>query len=257
MNSYISFPVDDGFSPSDISGLEFWLDADDASTYDVDGSGKVTEWRDKSSDVHVGTVNSLNSTTPAVASVGGRSMIAFSPLQSNRFDFPDANDLDPGTAQCALFVVYQKNGANRASIISKGEDKPRWEIFINSDVSNAGRLGIAMADSVDLIFNSATDHDFADGTSRGAYWIRDSGGDYPHFEILTAGESELIGSPLEGTVVGDITGSEALHVGARTAGGGSPFYMDGNIAEIVFYVANLTTQNRLDIHNYLALKWGL
>ncbi len=257
MNSYISFPVDDGFLPSDISGLEVWMDADDASSYDVDGSGKVTEWRDKSVTGHVGTVNSLNSTTPNVVAVGGRNMIGFTAAQSNRFDFPDAADLDPGTSECALFCVYQKNGQNRASLINKGDDKPRWEMFINSDVSNAGRLGIAMADSVDLIFNSATDHDFADGTSRGAYWIRDSGGDYPHFEILTAGEAALTGSPLEGTVVGDITGADDMHVGSRTGGSGSPFYMDGNIAEILFYVGSLSVANRLAIHDYLAVKWGL
>jgi hypothetical protein len=39
------------FSPTDISGLQLWLDASDASSVSVDGSNNVSEWRDKSGNV--------------------------------------------------------------------------------------------------------------------------------------------------------------------------------------------------------------
>lgn len=37
-----------GFSPTSISGLVLWLDAADASTFTLDGSNNVSQWRDKS-----------------------------------------------------------------------------------------------------------------------------------------------------------------------------------------------------------------
>ena len=39
---------DEAFLPSSISGLALWLDAADASTFTLDGSNNVSEWRDKS-----------------------------------------------------------------------------------------------------------------------------------------------------------------------------------------------------------------
>lgn len=245
------------FSPDDIAGLDLWMDADDAATVHIDGDGQVETWDDKSSNAHIATSSSGTSTTPKTVVVGDRTMIEFTRVNGNRFAIPDHASLNPGTNRFTVFCAYRKRGADHGTLINKGDDKPRYELFVNSDISSAGRLGIAFADTVDLIFASSTDHDFADGASRGAVMTRDAGGDYPHFELLAAGKAELELSPLEGTIVGDITTATSFFIGSRSTGIPTAHELEGDIGEILVYNAGLTDDEINTVNDYLSAKWSL
>lgn len=264
LNPFVSFPASVGFSPDSISNLDLWMDASDGDSLTIDGFGKVTTWADRSTNTHSATGNSTGSSSPSVVSVGGINMIDCDPGTQAHFTIPDHATLNPGTAQFTIFVVYRKRGdtARGAFIYKEGPDAagdlPGYEVFIRhvAPPSN-GQLGVAFGDSEDLVFDGATDRNFADDTKRGAVVVRDSGGDYPHYEILAAGKSAVDSSPLEGTVVGDVDHTNQLYLGSRRPGSSNQSFLDGDLGEILFYNKALTDGEINQVQDYLASKWGL
>lgn len=253
----------DTVSPDEISNLELWLDATDGDTITLDGNDAVTQWDDKSTNAHVATGNTTGTGTPAVVNVGGTDMISFTPANQNYFSIPDDATLDPGTARFTIFVVYRASGdTNRKAFIYKeaalGSFNPGYEVFIRHvSPPSDGEIGIAFTDDADIVFDAATDHNFSDDTKRGFVVTRDSGGDYPHYELLTSGKVELDSSPLEGTVVGDISSAEDVFIGARDPAGSNDSFLDGEIGEILLYSRGLSDSEINDLNLYLSLKWGL
>lgn len=245
------------FSPDDISDLDLWMDADDDTTIDVDGNGAVTEWRDKSSNSHVATGSTSGIGTPAVVDVGGINMIDFSEDNENHFSIPNHASLVPGTDRFTLFAVYRKRGTGRGNLFNMGDDQPRYEMFVNSDSGPGGRVAVSFADAVDIVFASNNDKDYSDDTKRGIACTRDVNGDYPHYELLAAGKAALPLSPLEGTVVGDITSATPLWIGSRVVANPNAHFLDGDIGEILIYMRGLTDAEINTINSYLSAKWSL
>ena len=245
------------FSPDDIANLDLWMDANDASTYDVDGNDLITEWRDKSTNAHVATPVTSGIDDPSITTVGSVDVVKFDAGNINHFTVPNHASLIPGTGRFTAFVVYRKRGAVRGNFFNMGDDKPRYEMFANSDAGPGGRAAVSFADSVDIVFASNEDFDAADNTLRGLAVTRDTGGDYPHWQLLAAGKSALTLSPLEGTVVGDIDPSTVLYIGARIHPNPNAHYLDGDIGEILIYMRGLTDGEIDQINDYLSAKWSL
>jgi hypothetical protein len=244
-----------GFDPNSITNLELWLDASDGDTLTIDGNGRVNVWADKSDNAHTATVTSTSSTLPKVVDVGGINMIQFNGT-GNHYEVPNHATLVMGTGRFTLFAVYRKRGTNRGNLFNMGDDKPRYELFINSDTGPGGRAAVSFADSVDIVFASNNDKDYSDDTKRGLACTRDADGDFPHYELLTAGKSALPLSPLEGTVVGDINPVTALFIGARKTGV-NPMFLDGDLGEILIYKSGLSDAELDAVNDYLSVKWGL
>lgn len=252
-----------GVSPDEISNLELWLDAQDETTITLDMSSGVTTWDDKSSNEHTATASTSGAGTPSVLAVGGTNMISFTPGNQNHFVIPDHASLDPGTSQFTIFVVYRADGdTSRKALIYKeaaaGGFNPGYEVFIRHvSPPSDGEIGVAFMDNADLVFDAATDHNFSDDTKRGFVVVRDSGGDYDHYELLASGKVELDSSPLEGTAVGDISSAGDLYIGSRDPAGSNDSFMDGEIGEVLLYSKGLSDTEINNINSYLAAKWGL
>src|SRR4051812_34337979 len=60
--------VNSSFSPTDLSGLVLWLDANDSGTITKDGSNNVSQWNDKSGNSNNAT--SSGSASPVYSATG-------------------------------------------------------------------------------------------------------------------------------------------------------------------------------------------
>ena len=243
------------FSPDDLVDLDLWLDASDGDTLTIDGNGRVNVWADKSTNSHTATVTAAGSNSPSVVDRGGINMIDM-PGTVTYYTIPNHASLVPGTGRFTAFVVYTKRSTDRGNLFNMGEDQPRYEIFVNSDTGPGGRIAVSFADADDIVFASNNDKDYSDDTKRGMAVTRDENGDYPHWELLTAGKAALPLSPLEGTVVGDISPVTELFIGARKTGV-NPMNLDGDLGEILIYMRGLSDSEINQVNDYLSAKWGL
>jgi hypothetical protein len=76
MNPRLLRPLDTGFNPRKLAGLDFWLDASDASTITV--ATGVSEWRDKSGrNKHFTQTTGNNQPATGSATMGGKNAILF------------------------------------------------------------------------------------------------------------------------------------------------------------------------------------
>ena len=67
----------DAFSPTDISGLQLWLDANDSETITLNGS-TVSQWDDKSgNDYHVTQSTASYQPTYSTAQLNGKNVVTF------------------------------------------------------------------------------------------------------------------------------------------------------------------------------------
>lgn len=232
-----------------IAGQVLWLDGDDASTIiDGDGDsaatgtgganngfgGTVATWRDKSgSGFHV--TNAVAAQQPVYNATGlnGNGVLTFDGTNDklrNTGAVIGGNDV-------TMFIVYNRTtAAARDAVFELGGGASRNAIFINETGNRVGYYGNS------VFYNSS-----------GTYTTS-------QYELVTAiHDVNAINMWRNGANQVSTTGltrasTTGIYVGDDSSGGDD---LQGNIAEIIVYDRDLTSDERRDIENYLASKWGL
>ena len=113
-------PRASGFNPKSISGLIAWFDADDASTFTLNGTA-VSEWRDKSGNGYAVSQGTSNNQPVRTGTVLGRATIDFD--GSNDCLFSDSTGLAAslsGDKSLTAFIVGQMHTTAEAAVNNLG-----------------------------------------------------------------------------------------------------------------------------------------
>jgi hypothetical protein len=223
------------FAPSDISGLQLWLDANDTDTITLNGS-TVSQWDDKSGNVyHVSQGTASNQPTYTASALNSKSVVRF-----------DGNDeLTNGSAtpvggstNRTVFIVFNSTGGSAISYgVTLGDSTSTGQSFgvskeIAVRVNGGNRVWTTAIDATHAIVTI-----ILDGTST---------------TDLSAWKN---GSSLTTSSTGTQTINTAagIIIGNGTAGGS----LVGDVAEIIVYNSVLSTSDRESVESYLSTKWGI
>jgi len=241
------------FSPLDVSGLQLWLDASDASTI-TESSGSVSQWDDKS-----GNGNHVTQGTAANQPTTGTQTIN----SLNALDF-DGGDwlLSSGN----LGVSNSTNFSVFAVAILDSDDK-------YTTIFGTGNFGLSQQAAA---FQVATNPSIS-STRQMATDIWNPAGMVADTSITLG--TEYVFSYLVHPWSSARSGSEfflnGANDGAATYGTVNPFLVDGpafigafgptltssrwngQIAEVLVYDSALSTADREAVEAYLADKWGI
>jgi len=235
--------------PSSITGLQLWLDADDANTITESG-GLVSQWDDKSgqsNDAIQGT-GSAQPTTNATT-INGKNVIDFG-TQTDFMTVADDStlDMDSGTGFTIFMVVnsagFVSHGSGLNFFLAKGDGAAATAMyglltqstnqlnFQSGSSDFTGSVGPVIS-GIDAIYTATMDN--ASTTSR-------------HFVngVLEATNN---------TVTVNSDNAVALTIGGAT--GVTTRYAAGSYAEILIYNRLLSTSERLQVESYLTAKWGI
>ena len=221
-----------GFSPTSISGLQLWLDADDVSTFTFGTGTAVSQWNDKSGNSrHV--VQATGAQQPdRSATYGARTAV--------RFTASNSNVLRPGASATVnqpitLFAVAARSsgsGSANARIIASFSGTG-FQLLIGE-----GALGSLYAGTAFVTQGSAPSAGVLHQISA----------------IANGASSQVWGNGTAGTAGN--AGSNSLALSTVGASGNNTNYLQGDIAEVIVYDSALGTTDRQAVETYLKSKWG-
>ncbi len=226
-----------------IAGQVLWLDAADKTTIlDAEGdnanaggafSGSVRTWVDKSgSGFNVTQATAANRPTYNATGLNGNGVLTFD----------GTNDKLTNTAASiagndyTMFVVFERSIATgRDGVVELGNGGSRNALFVND---SANKLGLYANGT---FFNSTNVY------TPGTYEVVTMMHDATAINLWRNGVNEITAT---GSTRATTTG---IYVGDDSSGGDE---LNGHIAEIIVYDRDLTADERRDVENYLATKWG-
>ena len=229
-------PRQTGFDPKSISGLSLWLDAADSSTITKDTG--VSQWRDKSTTGSLWAPVSGN-TQPdtGTQSINGKNVIVFNGTNTSL----TANITPLSTSLPLTFFIVQRVVTGTSNGYSYAVDNTSFAILQTSGTD--GRLRIQMQGS-DFVFEVV-------GNQVGINNIISLTVPSGVGTSATLRRNGVALTPDIATLKPTLTGG---HFIGRRSGG---FYLNGWIAEIIAYSAELNEGNRLSVERYLSQKWGI
>lgn len=219
-------------APTDLDGLQLWLDAADTATI-ADSSGSVSQWDDKSglgNNAAQGT--GANQPTTALDTINGKNVI----------DFDGTTDFFDLTSDVTLTADYS------VFIVSNTDDTASDRFFLGDDgtsikigISNTGALFVRVLNAG----SSDTTETFSSGNS---------------ILYITRNAANKVDQGFNGEALNRLY-SDVAQSGTTTIGrigvDNASLFWDGNIAEVIIYNRALTSAERSDVEKQLALKWGI
>jgi hypothetical protein len=241
MNPRLLRPIQTGFTPARIAGLQLWLDAADSSTITTDTG--VSEWRDKSS-----TKSKWAQTTgneqPATGTqtMNGLNVLAFDGSNDSLSASAPLNTSMPLT-----FFMVQRIVAKSAFGMSYTAGGANDNLNIRQAGDNTGIMTVTAGGGQFLNSGSMTNREGINDIFVLAF---PSGAG-------TAGAAYLNGATLSFPAGSDNTRKPILtgthYIGRRSDG----FYANFRVAEIIAYSTLLTDTQRKSVESYLGKKWGI
>jgi hypothetical protein len=244
---------------SKISNCVMWLDASDATTITQDGSGNVTQWRDKSGRGLLFS-QSTSGAHPSVTSSwkNGKAAITFDP-ETQEYIRSTAN-LNFKDAGFTIFMVYENNTTstdlNASIFMINGTSNPTlWMVTknINGQTSIATtHAGGGSSTGVQLNSSLATPY-------LSTSWF-DLTQKKKMLTIHGVGSISKIDSDDANIGLALQTNSTDAWIGCQKINGGTgPKYRSfgGNVGEIIMYDRKLEDEEMTAIENSLKTKWGL
>ena len=232
------------WTPSQLSGLQLWLDASDTTTI-TESSGSVSQWDDKSgNENHVSQGTAVNQPTTGTRTINGLNVLDFDGDMLFTTDSVVSGNPNLGIA---LLILYDTNGGaltDRTIQIGAGAG------------STAGITG--GTNGYSWRFNDGTEEygTVSTGTALIQIGVRPSGGDYESSQMFIDGTEETATSLSNGTP--NISAGASIGGGqsGNTALGTISNAINGAIGEAIAVEDN-STNTRQKIEGYLAHKWGL
>jgi len=214
------------FAPTDISGLQLWLDASDASTI-TESSGAVSQWDDKS-----GNANHVTQGTAALQpTTGTRTQNSLNVLDFDGSDFLRNGAIGPFSQPNTVFVV------------GKADATATTQAFVHGDnFANDNAIGLTSSN-----FFMFADSALFGGASDTSTHIFIAEFNSTSSELFIDGVSSATGDAGSGS-------ANDFRVGARYDGAEA---LDGFVAEVLVYDSALSTADREAVEAYLADKWGI
>jgi len=222
------------FLPSQIAGLQLWLDAADATT--ITGTTSITAWRDKSGSnnnaIFSGTNPSYVAASNAVITANG----------NQQFTVPAAT-IATSTGSCSIFMVYgdqQTQGGGYAGLFSSSSPSHYFvQSLIRPDGGSYESFGSLSSAAASNVFNTTN----------------------PIIYNANYTYNSTVGSVrLNGTTYKSPFSSAPVPSGAMTLSGFG-WNGSGNVRlyEVITYVGAtpLTSTQQQQIEGYLGWKWKL
>jgi VCBS repeat-containing protein len=228
-----------------ISGQVLWLDANDTATI-IDGegdnaasgalfSGAVATWRDKSaSGFHVSAPTVVERPTYVTNFLNSRNVVSLDGIDDRLIN---SGAVIPGN-DYTMFIVFQRDtSTTRDAVLELGGGGSRNAIFLN-DVGNQ-RYGHYI--NTTFYYSSST-------VPTSSFVLLSATQDITSAQMHIDGVSNLTATTLTRA------STTGIYVGDDSTSGD---WLQGDIAEIIIYDRDLTSDERHDIENYLGNKWGL
>jgi hypothetical protein len=250
LNPHVSFG---GFSPSDIPGLVVWFDAQDNATLTVSNVDKCDSWISKEGSLSLSMDSPAGSSNkPIIGDVSGEQMLEFS--SARYLTKGVSTSLSPGTGPMSIVTVARTTATARSHLVYMGPSGTAIiQTRINNSVSDGAYVGQFRDNvaGVNRMLWVDTDVDHADGSLYAAVCQRVGGTADGAFYIDNVASSLNPITDNSGTINQNMGN---LYFG-RTSSGSEPLV--GHIGEILIFHHELTTDERADLHTYLAAKWTL
>jgi hypothetical protein len=262
------------FSPEDVAGLEFWLDANDPAFLFQDESGTIPAvanadpiglWNNKflpigaglSSPSVVSGGGASNKPTLRTNVINGKSVVRFD--GSNDF-LVGVNEININNSVLTVFVAAKRIShinANESLMSLSENDK------VDFDVTGSGAsIGSGSPGATNLVDARADeDMSFLTHPGNGVPFIYESkyNGTTQQAWINGATVAPVTNAGSSGSFV-----IQRIMLGFRYANAGNPSSEGGlsnpsnnDIAEVLIYESAVSPANQLLIRNYLATKWGI
>lgn len=237
--------VSAGFSPSDISGLQLWLDANDSATI-THSSNAVSQWNDKSGNSRHFTQSSAGAKpTTNTRTLNSKNMLDFdgSDWMTSNLEALGSTGLHMAAGQAFTVFVVLDHDANAGYFFGRASAAAGNRGFaILTDAANLQALARGSANRA--VKNTWTGTPPSIVTSRwsGTVW-------------QTGYNADALVTQTPGTAAED-TG-EKIAIGARTTATTPAIFLDGGIAEIIVYDTSLSDANITSVLNYLNGKWAV
>ena len=252
------------FVPTDLTGLLGWFDASDSSTITLEGPAGVRRWENKTSGIEYNASQQVLADQPAVVSadLNGLDVVSFDGTSDHlTMPFPVVSDWS-----CFLVGKFLTTGGPRGTYLAAtGFDGsfggPDLRIEQDGSVNPSGScltaIGAAEVNTTAVL---------ADDTYGLLEWHETLGapglvevGVSGATESLYVGDTSNDGWDSSRQLFGESPPLLAA-LGRRNSGinGASSFdYLEGSLAELVFYIRVLSSEERTGPRDYLRTKWGL
>lgn len=244
-------PRQTGFDPRSISGLQLWLDANDASTMTLNG-GTVSEWRSKVGSIAVTQATASAQPTLTANYAGSRSALTF-----DGGDVLYSASAPLSIAPCTSFIVYAESTIVSFAGILGGTPATGNDFGdVGGFITSARESGNVTARVARVGQPAATEMN-ALSTSQGA-------SAYGR-KILTA----LVDTSSATVRMNGVAGSADAHavtgsssgaiVGGRFVSGAvsASFRLNGVVCEILHYSTALSAAQVSLVEKWMALRWGV
>jgi hypothetical protein len=229
-------PLASGFNPKSIAGLSLWLDAADASTITV--STGVSVWADKSGNGR-NAAQATGGKQPAYSStINGKNVVTFQGTDDTMQI--GANAAFNATSQTIIVVARQNADANQA-------------LWYKGDSNSA--VGVIMR--------------YRTGTTFWLYQKNDGLAETLAYNANTNSNVNIYSTVIEpANQSGFVNGTPVSTANVTTAydNNSGPWlgsrrdvgeYLQGDIAEVLFWNRALTAAERDRVQKYLGKKWGI
>ena len=215
--------------PTSITGCALWLDASDASSFTFSSGSIISVWRDKSASAN--HLNLVSVTTPSRTTDGGRSVVNF-PMgavlsTTNQISFTQSSAFFVVAKLLSMNSGYLLGFTNTSGASAAGDFAIRFDQGVLIGVAGGGDendLGLSQ-----YYTNGTFNTSFTSATYYNTYFIVDT------TQPSTSSTTYL-------------TLSSLIYSASRA--------LNGNIAEVLYYPAGVTSTQRQQIEGYLAWKWG-
>jgi hypothetical protein len=220
------------FSPTQLAGMQLWLDASDDTTITRSGIN-VTGWADKNTPAKTTTV-SANRPTIVTGSLNSLNTVRFTATSTTTVTASLATVI--GTGSVTMITLWKPTASDTQAVSGIGITGAGGNLGVG--YNGTGFYNIYEYGGSQSTYNSATTN----------VWV------------IEAGQRQL------GTIYLSWNGNPPTTTGSSSTnftntsmyvGGGAGFYATGEVAESIFYNTVITPYERQEVEGYLAWKWGL
>ncbi len=229
------------FLPTDIADLEFWFDADDASTI-TETSGDVSQWDDKSGNGN-NVVQATGAAQPTTSTINGNASLLFDGTDDRLRDSSATVGVDP-ISFAIVFTPTTVTGTGDDAFRLRDGSTNRVSFRRNDNDLNHFHDALTGPDINLALSNNLT----ANTTAWVICRMDDSGG----------ADSDVLDDQDNSASVAGPTALQPsitdINIGGNADGGSA---WAGHIHEVIVYNRFLTNTERTDLGNYLNAKWSL
>jgi hypothetical protein len=229
------------FTPTNLTGLNLWLDATDTTTMTFSSGSNIVQWRDKSGEINHATGNNSPVKTPN--SINGVQAVVFSTNQYFR------GPVSVTGSNVTTFAVAQTTRAQP----NTGVDQRL--VSLASDGTDYGGQDVLIA-----LFNQESSSTIstyrATDTTVGASAIT-ANTPFQAVSRYNGTTGALWKDGTAGTSSASVGTFAVTKYGIGNQANAASEYWIGSIGEILLYTTALSDADRQKVEGYLAWKWGL